>query len=104
MIKICEDNNVFIFADEVHGDLFLKNKQHLSLLRFKVKNDFYMVASSPNKLFNLAGLQGSFVITKNKHVYQKLVEAYTKSGLGLPNVFSQQAMITAYTKPEVFQW
>ncbi|WP_434341735.1 aminotransferase class I/II-fold pyridoxal phosphate-dependent enzyme [Mycoplasma putrefaciens] len=72
MIKICEDNNVFIFADEVHGDLFLKNKQHLSLLRFKVKNDFYMVASSPNKLFNLSGLQGSFVITKNKHVYQKI--------------------------------
>ncbi|MBY7703545.1 aminotransferase class I/II-fold pyridoxal phosphate-dependent enzyme [Vibrio harveyi] len=100
IIKICEENNVFIFSDEVHGDLVLNNKQHLSLLRFDVKNDFFVVATSPSKLFNLAGLQGSFIITKNAEVYAKINEAYTKSGLSLPNVFSQQAMIAAYTKDE----
>lgn len=104
IIKICEENNVFIFSDEVHGDLVLNNKQHLSLLRFDVKNDFFVVATSPSKLFNLAGLQGSFIITKNAEVYAKINEAYTKSGLSLPNVFSQQAMIAAYTKDETLSW
>ncbi|AJM72154.1 MalY/PatB family protein [Mycoplasma yeatsii] len=104
IIKICEENNVFIFSDEVHGDLVLNNKQHLSLLRFDVKNDFFVVATSPSKLFNLAGLQGSFIITKNAQVYEKINEAYTKSGLYLPNVFSQQAMIAAYTKDETLSW
>ncbi|WFQ92400.1 MalY/PatB family protein [Mycoplasma feriruminatoris] len=103
IIDICSKYNVIIVSDEVHGDIVLKDKFY-SLLEFDIKNNNYVVVSSPNKMFNLAGLKGSYLISKNKEILDKIKQQYLINGFGLFNSFYQQALISAYTSDDVLIW
>ncbi|CBW54465.1 Aminotransferase (PLP dependent) [Mycoplasma mycoides subsp. capri LC str. 95010] len=103
IVEICNKYNVVIISDEVHGDIVLKDKFY-SLLEFETKNNNFVVVSSPNKMFNLAGLKGSYLISKNKDILDKIKQQYLINGFGLSNSFYQQALISAYTNKEVLDW
>ncbi|WP_334198939.1 aminotransferase class I/II-fold pyridoxal phosphate-dependent enzyme [Mycoplasma mycoides] len=103
IIEICNRYNVVIISDEVHGDIVLKDKFY-SLLEFETKNNNFIVVSSPNKMFNLAGLKGSYLISKNTDILDKIKQQYLINGFGLFNSFYQQVLISAYTNKEVLDW
>ncbi|WBX36377.1 MalY/PatB family protein [Mycoplasma capricolum] len=103
IIDICLKYNVIIVSDEVHGDIVLNDKFY-SLLDFKIKNNNFVVVSSPNKMFNIAGLKGSYLISKNKDILNKIKQQYLTNGFGLSNSFFQQALISAYTNKDVLIW
>ncbi|QVK05847.1 MalY/PatB family protein [Mycoplasma mycoides] len=103
IVEICNKYNVVIISDEVHGDIVLKDKFY-SLLEFETTNNNFVVVSSPNKMFNLAGLKGSYLISKNKDILDKIKQQYLINGFGLSNSFYQQALISAYTNKEVLDW
>ncbi|WP_434333165.1 aminotransferase class I/II-fold pyridoxal phosphate-dependent enzyme [Mycoplasma capricolum] len=103
IIDICLKYNVIIVSDEVHGDIVLNDKFY-SLLDFKIKNNNFVVVSSPNKMFNIAGLKGSYLISKNKDILDKIKQQYLTNGFGLSNSFFQQALISAYTNKDVLIW
>ncbi|WP_243729749.1 aminotransferase class I/II-fold pyridoxal phosphate-dependent enzyme [Mycoplasma capricolum] len=86
IIDICLKYNVIIVSDEVHGDIVLNDKFY-SLLDFKIKNNNFVVVSSPNKIFNIAGLKGSYLISKNKDILNKIKQQYLTNGFGLSNSF-----------------
>ncbi|SOO26810.1 hypothetical protein XFF6991_580006 [Xanthomonas phaseoli pv. phaseoli] len=52
-------------------------------------------------MFNLAGLKGSYLISKNTDILDKIKQQYLINGFGLFNSFYQQVLISAYTNKEV---
>ena len=56
LVSLCKQNNIKIISDEVHGDLVLGENKFNSLSDYLEENDNIIVISSPNKTFNIAGL------------------------------------------------
>ena len=66
IIKICEETNTYILSDEIHCDLTRKNIQHFPI-RTVTNYKNIIVAVSPSKTFNVAGLPiASIVIDDEK--------------------------------------
>lgn len=62
VVRICKKHGVTILSDEIHGELNLSEKPFVSLISFMEEYADIIVASSPNKTFNLSGLTASYVI------------------------------------------
>jgi len=64
--KICFENNVLVFADEIHCDLIMPGFKHICFQ--DICDEFAqhsITANSASKTFNLAGLQQSSLIIPN---------------------------------------
>lgn len=104
LIGICLKHNVYFFSDEVHGDLLLGNKMHHSVLEFEEIYPNLIVSNSPNKLFNLGGLKGSYMIVPDKDLLAIINETYEKNSITSPNIFFQPALIGAYNYDSSYEW
>lgn len=62
MVRLCRDNGVFIFCDEIHHDLLRRGVKHLSLPALFPEEKGYICATAPSKTFNLAGNAMSNII------------------------------------------
>lgn len=74
VVRICKRHNVTILSDEIHGELNLSEKPFVSLISFMEEYADIIVASSPNKTFNLSGLTASYIIIRNpalREAYQR---------------------------------
>ena len=73
IVKICEETNTYILSDEIHCDLTRKNIQHFPIRTItNYKN--IIVAVSPSKTFNVAGLPIASIIIDD----EKLKEIWLK--------------------------
>ncbi|WP_319469880.1 aminotransferase class I/II-fold pyridoxal phosphate-dependent enzyme [uncultured Trichococcus sp.] len=70
VVRICKKHGVTILSDEIHGELNLSEKPFVSLISFMDEYENIIVASSPNKTFNLSGLTASYVIIRNPELRQ----------------------------------
>ncbi|MPM34892.1 Cystathionine beta-lyase PatB [bioreactor metagenome] len=70
VVRICKEHGVIILSDEIHGELNLTEKPFISLISFMDEYKDIIVASSPNKTFNLSGLTASYVIIRNPELRQ----------------------------------
>ncbi|WP_123053719.1 aminotransferase class I/II-fold pyridoxal phosphate-dependent enzyme [Clostridium sp. JN-1] len=67
LIDICVRHKVIIFSDEIHSDLILGKNKHTTIGEISNKVlDYLIVAYSPSKTFNLAGLKASVIIIPNE--------------------------------------
>lgn len=78
LIHLCKENNVLIISDEVHGDLMLGNKKFISMARYLEEYSKVIVVSSPNKTFNLAGVNISTYICSDKNLREHLQDQFSK--------------------------
>lgn len=81
LMGICKSNNVTIISDEVHGDLVLGNNKFVSLSKYLKENDNIIVVSSPNKTFNLAGLNIATFLCSNSELRNDLENEFNKRKL-----------------------
>jgi cystathionine beta-lyase len=98
VFELCSKYNVKVVSDEIHMDLTYKGHSHTSLIKIDecLKTD-YAVCVSPSKTFNVAGLQISFVLSRNEEVVEALKREMTRTGISeKPNVFGIEAVIAAY--------
>lgn len=103
MVSICKKNKVTIVSDEIHMDFVFSGHKHHSLLKmYPHPEEEIVVCTSPSKTFNLAGLQTSFVMAKNKSILAKFNKELDQVGLNAPNVFGIEATIAAYTCAELW--
>lgn len=70
VVRVCKKHGVTILSDEIHGELNLSEKPFVSLISFMDEYEDIIVASSPNKTFNLSGLTASYVIIRNPELRQ----------------------------------
>ena len=78
LIGLCNKNNITIISDEVHGDLTLKDNNFISLARYLDNQKDIIVISSPNKTFNIAGLNISIFLCSNKMLRESLENEFNK--------------------------
>ena len=97
MLEICRRHSVKVISDEIHHDFELGGHKHTPTLAVGDYGDMVAMLTAPNKTFNLAGLQNSFVILPDKDIRDRydaaLRDVHIMGGNSLGNV----AAAAAYT-------
>ena len=97
IVSLAKENKVLIISDEIHCDLTDPEKSYVSILKFTNYKKIITLLS-PSKAFNVAGLQSSVIVTKDKRLHDLLQKAVYKEDVGEPNYFACDVVIAAYTK------
>jgi cystathionine beta-lyase len=81
--KICMENHVLIFADEIHCDLIMPGYEHISFQGISKEFAMNSIAGiAASKTFNLAGLQQSSLIIPNDELYNEFSVYLETLGIG----------------------
>lgn len=87
--EICQRHHVQVISDEIHADL---TYEHL-YTPYQTIDTHCITCLSSTKTFNLAGLQGSFVVGESLELFKEFTQLYH---LKRPNVMSIVANTAAY--------
>lgn len=66
LVYLSKKYEIVILSDEIHGEINVSNKDFNSLANYMDSYSNIIVSSSPNKSFNLSGLNASYLIIKDK--------------------------------------
>lgn len=94
---LCAKLGVVVVADEVHADL-VRVGQFIPFGKIAVPETQWFSAISPNKAFNLAGLETSAVICSSEEEYTWLKDAKRASGFHNANIFGLAALQVAWER------
>jgi len=99
--EICLKNNIKIVSDEIHADIVYKCHKHtpIASISEEFKNNF-ITCVSPNKTFNIAGLQSSVVVIPDEKEFKLFDEAIGLLDIKRNNPFSLVATEAAYRHGE----
>lgn len=101
MADICVKHNVTILSDEIHSDLLLGDNTHTSIASLSDEiDDVTVTCYSPTKTFNLAGLQASYVVTKDEKKRERLNRQFQSQGVNMLNTLGLTALEAAYQHGE----
>lgn len=92
--KICVKYGVIIVSDEIHCDFVYAPYEHTSCGLINVDA---IIATSPSKTFNLAGLQAANFIVRNVKYRQLIREEISRTGYSQLNTLGLVACQSAYT-------
>lgn len=101
LVTLCKENNIKLISDEVHGDLVLGENKFNSLSCYLEENDNIIVISSPNKTFNIAGLNISTFLCSNAELKTFLEDEFNKRKLHV-NRFGIEVLTICYNNG--FEW
>lgn len=95
--KICSDNGVLIFSDEIHADFIMKGHKFVSVGKMSSEiSENLIVSFAPSKTFNIAGLGASLIVMPNKAIRERLEKRMNINNYPAPNVFAPIAGEAAY--------
>lgn len=95
--ELCLKHKVKVISDEIHADIVYKGHKHIpfaSLGEEYLQNTITCI--SPNKTFNMAGLQSSCLILPVREDYEKFEESLGILDIKRNNCFSLVATEAAY--------
>ncbi|KRL62657.1 MalY/PatB family protein [Lactobacillus psittaci] len=96
--QLCHEYHVYLFSDEIHGDLVLDNSFSSTLkLPDNLKQNL-IVAFSPSKTFNLAALHSASMVVPNPELRFQIYRAINNDEIAEPNLLAIPATIAAYTQ------
>lgn len=99
--EICVRHHVILAVDEIHSDLIYRHCTFHSMAALsKEIEQNCIVATSPSKTFNIAGLQLSAILIPNKNLLKAFEKETTKRVLYMANLFGATAFQAAYSDPE----
>ena len=99
--EICLKHKVIVVSDEVHLDIIYKGHKHRPFA--SISDEFArnsVTCMSPNKTFNLGGLQAASIIIPNEKHRKAFELTLSKSGFEQLNPFGLVAVQTAYYEGE----
>ena len=99
MADICRENDVYVFADEIHADFVYEGFRHTSYLKLGDEyQERLIIGTSPSKTFNIAGLQIANILIPNKRVRDACRKENRAAGYSQCSAIGLTATISAYTK------
>lgn len=101
MAAICEQNKVFVIADEIHCEFTFPNISYTPYATV-AKTTNFCVCTSPSKAFNTAGLHCANIIVPDADIYQRIDHAVNIHEVGELNPFGVEALIAAYNECEAW--
>jgi len=97
ILEVCLENNIVVFADEIHSDLVYAPNRHIPFASLNEKaKDITLTAIGVGKTFNMAGFAMSSVVIQNTTLYKKFKKAYDRVHFAQGNVLSHVAYEAAY--------
>ena len=100
MGDICYKHQVLVISDEIHADFVFSGKHHVFVNLKEEYKEIAIIATSPSKTFNLAGLQISNILIPNKEVRKKFAKQIDAAGYSQLNVMGLVAAKAAYEHGE----
>ncbi len=97
--KICEENHVILFADEIHGDFVYPGATHIPA---GMVCNRCLVAVAPSKTFNLASMKCAAVITQDPELAEKFKSVLALSHADNLNMLGMYAYIAAYEQGDEY--
>jgi cystathionine beta-lyase len=95
--EICEHHDVFVIADEIHGDFAFPPHQYTPYLNVSETSIQHGAACiSPAKTFNISGMVDAMAIIPNKTYRQQFHKFTHRYQLNKVNVFASVASEVAY--------
>jgi len=89
--------HVYVLSDEIHSQLTRPNCQYIP---FAVINDINknncIMAISPTKTFNIAGIHSACIVIYNKDIYKKVNRQINTDEVAEPNIFSCEVAIAGF--------
>ena len=92
IVRLCKDNNVIIFSDEIHSDIVYKPNIHTPILALNEAKNISILAHSIGKTFNTSGLKSSFFIVENEIIKNKLIHFQKLSHVDNINLIGKTAI------------
>lgn len=95
--EICIRHKVVVVSDEIHSDIVFNGSKHTvysTLSNEAAENS--VICTSPSKTFNLAGLQISNIIIKNKSLRTAFQKEVDKTGYDEPSLMGLEAAMAVY--------
>ena len=97
ILEVCLENDIVVFADEIHSDLVYSPNRHIPFASLNEKaKDITLTAIGVGKTFNMAGFAMSSVVIQNTTLYKKFKKAYDRVHFAQGNVLSHVAYEAAY--------
>ncbi len=96
VVDICRGHDILIVCDEIHWDLVLGGRRHVTLGLFEELHDRLIVCTSCSKTFNIAGLETSNLIIPGKEVREKYQAYLYERYLFVPNTLGLESVKAAY--------
>lgn len=93
---ICCKHHVIIVSDEIHADYVFKGKHNVFAGLKAEYKEMAVIATSPSKTFNIAGLQVSNIFIPNPELRSKFRKQMDASGYSQLNVMGLAAAKAAY--------
>ena len=97
IVAFCQKHNLYLIADEIHNDLIFKDHIVINNISGDLA-ERTILCTAPSKTFNLAGLQASNIIIKNKELREKFTTLLGNLHVGSANAFVDSVVIAAYTE------
>lgn len=97
---ICYKHGVIVVSDEIHGDFVFRGKHHVFAALKEEYREISIVASSPSKTFNIAGLQISNIFIPNGELRGRFKKQIDAAGYSQLNVMGLVAAKAAYKHGE----
>ena len=99
---ICHKYGLIVVSDEIHWDLVLGGRAHVTMGQFTELYDKLIVCTSCSKTFNVAGLETSNLIIPGAEIRKKYQEHLYARYLFVPNTLGLEAVKAAYKDGD--QW
>lgn len=97
---ICYKHHVIVVSDEIHADFVFKGKHEVFANLREEYKEISIVATSPSKTFNIAGLQVSNIFIPNPEIKRKIRKQIDATGYSQLNVMGLIATKAAYEHGE----
>lgn len=95
--RICCENGVLIYSDEIHADFIMKGSKFVSAGTLSADTtDNLILSFAPSKTFNIAGLCTSVIVIPNKKIRERMKKRITMNSYPDANVFGPIAGEAAY--------
>lgn len=96
MMEICRRYGLPVICDEIHSDMILTERKHISAIRYQEKNQVYLVSSS-SKTFNTPALIGSYALLPDQKIREAFVARMRNQDfLNSVSLLGMYATITGY--------
>jgi len=97
ILEVCLENDIVVFADEIHSDLVYAPNVHTPFASLNAKaREITVTAIGVGKSFNMAGFAMSSVAVPNKELYNEFKKAYDRVHFAQGAVLSHVAFERAY--------
>lgn len=101
LADICIENNIIIISDEIHSDITFKKFTPIASISEEIAK-ITITLNSAGKTFNIAGLNTSYVISKNKELLNKFKDIAKMRHINSVNFFGYIATQAAYENGQEF--